>query len=93
MVCVSSAEATENDSPMVCLAVTIGIGQMEKICAVAKIDTIVSQRDPLGYMQVVGKHLGFVRTSIAIGVFQNDDLVVGRFVWLDVWVQRSGKDV
>ena len=60
------------------LAVAVGVVEVEQLGAVGDVGAAVAGLDPGGDQQPVGEDGGLVGLAVAVGVFEDHDLVVGR---------------
>ena len=71
--------------------IPVRILEKENIRCLGHEATPIGQFDPRRHIQSIGKDGGFVCPAIPIEVFENDDLVIGDFPRLELWVgPRAG---
>src|SRR5207248_8587192 len=73
-------------------SIAVGILQEQQFGAVADIRAAIAQFDAGWNHQVVGKDRGPVAPPVAIGVFQDEHLVVRRLSRFDLWIDRAADD-
>ena len=72
---VFGTEPAQHNPRLIGFAVAVGILEMQQFGAVRHIDPAIPRFDPGGNQQSFGKDRGFVRDSIAVGIFQNQNLI------------------
>ena len=65
---------------------------MHKIRAFTDVSAEVTEREPRRHVESIGENRGFVGTAVAIGVFENDELVVGNLAGLELGVSQGAQD-
>ena len=98
LVCVPGAKATENHLPHIRHIIAIRVRHQPQFCPLSHIHTVPSRRGAehtLGcqfqahrLLQSSGKNRAFVRPAIAIGVFQDDHLVICHHARVSLWIRR-----
>src|SRR2546427_2238956 len=73
---VARAKAAQHDASLVGFVVAIGVLQMQQLGALANVRSAISQFDAGGNHQTVGEDSRFVATPVAIGVFEDEQLVI-----------------
>ena len=74
------------------LAVAVGVRQVQQVGAVGDVDAAVAGLDAGGNEQAVGEDGGLVGLAVAVGVFEDDDLVVGLLARLDLRIDLAARD-
>ena len=69
----------EDDAAGVGLAVAVGVLEVQQFGAVGDVDAAVSGLEAGGDEQTVGEDRGLVGPAVVVGVFEDQDLVVGDF--------------
>jgi len=86
-------ETVEQDFHLVSMIVAVGVLEQHQERFLREVDSFGGQFETDRHVQSIGKDGFFVRASVAVGVFVDQDHVVGfgvtRFV---VWVTRQGRD-
>ena len=76
---VTGAEARKDHPPLVGVAVAIGIAQVNQLASkLADVDSAIAQCQAGRHEQSLGKAVELVGAAVAIGVFANQDVIVGR---------------
>src|SRR5262249_13314165 len=87
---VLGAEAGENDPRLVGFFAGLARGQVDELGAVGDIGAAVAGFDAGGDQQAVRENGRLVGLAVAVGVFEDDDLVVGDLARLDLRVDLAG---
>ncbi|MDB6125293.1 MAG: hypothetical protein JWQ71_4286 [Pedosphaera sp.] len=89
MMGVFRAEAGKDDALLVGLAIAIGVLEMKEFGALADIDAAIARFDAGGDEQAIGEDGGFIDFAHALGVFENENLVVGFVPRFDLGINRG----
>ena len=89
---VLGAEPAEHAAHVVGLAVAGGVGEVEQIGALADVATAVAGENAGGNEQALGKDGGGIGLTVAGGVAENDDFVVGGLADFDLRVNLRAGD-
>ncbi len=72
----AEAERLDEHGPFVADAVVVGVFQFPQVRRTARVERAAIPQAPLGEDQLVGKHRRLVEHTVALGVFQDEDLVL-----------------
>ncbi len=86
VVSVFGSEAREDDASGIGLEVSVGIAQVQQLCRVGDIAAIVAGSDSGGDQQSAGKDGGLVGSAVSVGVFDDQDAIVGDLAGFDLGV-------
>src|SRR6185437_2962609 len=89
---VLGAEAGEQVSFLVGFLAGLGGGEVAAFGAIGDVAAAVAGADRRGDEQAVREDGGLVRLAVVVGVFEDDDLVVGFFAGFDLRVDFTGGD-
>ena len=89
---VLGAEARQHDAMHVRLVVAVGVLQEREVRLLGDIHAAVTELERQRDVQVVGEHGRFVGPAVAVGVFENDQLVVRLVAGIDVRIRRRATD-
>ena len=92
LVRIAVAEATENHAPRVGPAVAIGVLKKQQLGVLAHVDPAVAQFQAGGHVQSLGEHGRFVGPAVMVGIFQDNDLIVGQVTGKDMRIGRCDGD-
>ena len=74
---VLGAEAGKDDALFVGAPIAVGVGEVEELSALGDIRATVARLDAGGDEKAIGEDSGFVRATIAGGVLEHDNFVIG----------------
>src|SRR5262249_21153150 len=86
------AEAGKDDSLVIRLFARPAGAQVNKFGTIGDVCPAVTRLDTCGNQQPVGEDGGLVRLAVAVGIFEDNDLVVGNLPRLDLRVDLAGGD-
>ena len=86
------AEAGEHDPSRVGLAVTISVGEVEKLRAVGDVDAAVAGQHGGGHQEAVGKDRAGVGPPVTIAILEDRNGVVGDLARPDLWIHARRRD-
>ena len=86
------AEAGEHDPSRVGLAVTIGVGEVEKLGAVGDVGAAVTGQHGGGHQEPVGKDRAGVGPPVTVAILQHRDRVVGDLTRPDLRIHARRRD-
>src|SRR5688572_18727447 len=89
---VAGAEAAEDDAALVGLAVTVRVAEVKKFRAAVHVEPAVAEFEAGGHEQVIGEYGSLVGATVAVGVLQHDDLVVGFLARLELRIDDAAAD-
>ena len=93
LVRVAGAEAAQDDLPLVGLPVAVGVDEVQQLVGVADKKPAVEELDARRDQESVGEDGRLVRAAVAVGVLQNDDLVVRFLAGFQLGIDRAGRDI
>ena len=88
MVTVLAAEPGEHQLAVIGLAVTVGVLNETHVRFLAHVHAAIAEFKRQGNVQVIGKHRGLVRATVAVGILQNHQLVVRLIAGVHVRIGR-----
>src|SRR5262249_39558916 len=83
---VFGAETGQDDLAAGGFAFAVGVAEMEEVGAGGDVDAAIARFDASRDKQAVGEDGCLVGAAFAVGVFEDDDLVVLGLAGLDLWV-------
>ncbi len=89
---VFGAEPAQHHLAEVGLAIAVGVLEVQQLGRVGDIDATVSRQHTGRDQQVVGKHRRFLGHAVAVGVLEDDDLVVRALAWLNVRIEPAAHE-
>ena len=89
---VFGAEAGEDDAALIGFAVAIGVGQVYEVGAVGDVNAAIARFQAGWDEQAVRENGHFVGAAGTLGIFEDNDLVVGLLAWLDLRVSLAASD-
>ena len=89
LVSVASAEAAEENGPLIRPSIAVGVAEVLKLGAASNVDATMPPFDAAGDHQAVGKNRRTVRPSVAIAILQHDHFVLGWLPGTDLRVHRA----
>ena len=92
MVRVFRAEAGEERSFAVGFQIAVLVGEVQQFGAIGDVRPAVARFDAGRNQQAVGEDVRLVGPAVAVGVFEHDDLVVGRLARLDLRIGLARGD-
>ncbi len=92
MVGILRAEAAEKHGAFIGFQVAIGILEEKHLGRVRHICAAIAWNDRRGDVEVLGENRGFVGLAVAIGIFENHDLILRLFTWLDMRISGAADD-
>ena len=87
---IAVSKSAQHNTTSVRLAVPVGILKKQQVRVLANIDAAVAQLKTCWDVQASRKDGRLVCAAIAVGIFENDDLVVGKVARKDVGISRRG---
>ena len=85
-------EASQDDLAMIGLVVPVGVREEDEVRFLREVDSSLAEDKGERHFQVVCKNGRFVGLSVPVGIFQDDDLVVGFASGIEVWVGGRAGD-
>ena len=91
---VTGAEAAEHDGLLIRHVVAVGVAQVKQLRAFAEVTAarVAIQLDAGGNHQPAREDGGLVRRAIVVGVFEDDDFVIGHFAGLELRIDGAADD-
>src|SRR3989454_7835840 len=89
---VARAKTAQDDATLVGFVVAVGVLQMQQLGALANVRAAVPQFDSGGDHQTVREDSRFVAAPVAIGVFEDEHLVVWHLTGFNLRIDRAADD-
>ena len=86
------AEGGEHDAALVGAAIAVGIFEVKQLSTMTDVAAAVPRLNASRDEQAIGKDARFLGVAVAVGVFQNDDFVVGNLAGFDLGIDFAAGD-
>ena len=88
---VTGAEAGEDDFSCISSVIVVGVANVNQIAAVPDVGATVAKRKTGWHVQPVGIGDDLVGVTVGIGIFKDENFVVGRFAWFELRIRPGAK--
>ena len=88
---VAGSKASQNRATGIRLTIPIRVREVKKVVTLANVSAAITDCETGRHVQAAGENRLFIGTAVAVGVFEDDQLIVRIIGGDDLWVCQGGE--